>query len=239
MIEANHPRGRGGSPSSSETVNSAQNTPETKLTAFSPEELRSGYKVPKSGIARPNIPPAFSLNVQLKASPSGKTGNTSNFVSADPFVGSSTAAVSTGRGFSGGPKLSPVASSFTPQGSFESLFRSGNRQNFGVPTSTSKHSVGSSGTDFSDPASSFITFSKDFATHEEHATSANATPRQSQSSSGASSKIFAKLGQFSSDVGSSRYLYIGDVPGKTPMTEIEQFFHVSTRYIEHDVADRS
>ena len=238
MIEANHPRGRGGSPSSSETVNSAQNTPETKLTAFSPEELRSGYKVSKSGIVRPNVPPAFSLNIHPQASPSGKTGNASNSVSADPFVSSSTATSSTGRGFHGEPKLSPVASSFTPQGSIESLFRSGSGQYFRLPASTSKYLTESSATDFGDPASSFNAFSKEFATQEEPATSANATPRQSQSSSVASSKVFPKLGQFSSDVGSSRYLYVGNVPSKTPNTEIEQFFHVSIPYIEYHASDR-
>ena len=182
---------------------------------------------------RPNVPPAFSFNIHPKASPSGKTTNASNFVSADPFVGSPTAAVSTGRGFNSGPKLSPVASSFTPQSSIESLFRSGTLQNFGLPTSTYKHSIGSSVTDFSDPASSFIAFPNDFATHEEHTTSPNTTPRQSQSSSAAASQAFAKIGQFSSDVGSSRYLYIGKVPGKTPMIEIQKFFHVSSRYTEH------
>ena len=231
MIESNHHHGLAGSCSSSDAVNSAQNTPETKLTAFSPEEVRSGYKAPKNGILRPKVPPAFALNVQAKASPSGKASNVSAVGSSDPFVTSSTAAGSV-RGLNDAPKLSPIASSFTPLGSQLSLFGSGSRQSFSLPASASVHSIGSSSADLSGVTSSTADFPDNLGHVDgRSAASADVTPRQSQHSLVASPKKYPKLGQFSSDINTSRYLYIARISSKTTMMEIEQFFHVSSSHL--------
>ena len=230
MIEANRSRhGPAGSPSSSEAVNSAQNTPETKLTAFSPEELRSGYKAAKSGIVRPNVPPAFGLNVFSKASPSGKGSNIPAALgSGDPFV-SSSAGLSTGRSLNDGPKLSPIASNFIPLGAQQGIFGHGTRQNFGLPASTSNTSIGSSGTNFSGASPSINIFSGKHGAYDgRSAASASVTPHRSQTSATGSPRKFMKVGQFSSDVNTSRYLFIGHISTKASMVELEQFFHVSS-----------
>lgn len=228
MVQANRPLGFAGSPSSSEAVNSAQNTPETKLTAFSPEELRSGYKATKSGITRPSVPPAFHLNVFSKASPSGKTSNVPALGSADPFVGSSNV-LSISHHPNRGHKLSPIASSFTPLGSRDSFFGSDTRQSFNLPATTSSTSIGSSGTKFGGPSSSINGFSGNLGTYDGRSTaSADLTPRQSQPQTAGSPKKFSKIGQFSSDINTSRYLFIGRIPTRTSMMELEQFFHVSS-----------
>ncbi|KAL8795982.1 MAG: hypothetical protein Q9195_001558 [Heterodermia aff. obscurata] len=227
MIEAKRPRGGpAGSPSSSEAANSAQNTPETKLTAFSPEELRSGYKAAKNGIVRPNVPPTFALNVFPKASPSGKASNIPAALgSGDPFV-SSSAGLNTGRRLIDGPKLSPIASSFIPRGAQQGLYGNGNRQNFGVPASTSSMSVGTSGTGFHGTPPRINIFSgKQGAYDSRTAASASGTPHRSQTSVAGSPRKFVKIGQFSSDVNTSRYLFIGHISTKTSMAELDQFFH--------------
>ena len=229
MIEANRSRGGpAGSPSSSEAANSAQNTPETKLTAFSPEELRSGYKMTKSGIVRPNVPPAFSLNAFSKASPGGKGSNIPAALgSADPFV-SSSASLSTARRLNDGPKLSPIASNFIPRGAQQNLFSNGTRQTFGLPASTSNTSIGSAGTNFSGASPSINIFSGKHGAYDGRSTaSANGTPHRSQTSVAGSPRKFMKIGQFSSDVNTSRYLFIGHISTRASIAEIEQFFHVS------------
>lgn len=228
MIEANrHRNGVAGSPSSSETVNSAQNTPETKLTTFSPEELRSGYKAPKTGLVRLKVPPAFSLEVFSKASPNSKASNVPALGSADPFV-SSSAALSTGRRPNDGPKLSPIASSFTPLGSHGSLFNSSTRPNFNLPASTSNASIASAATNFSGLSPSTNRFSGKFEAYDApSAVSADVTPRQSQPSMAGPPRKFPKVGQFSSDINTSRYIFIANISTKTSMAELEQFFHVS------------
>ena len=229
MIEANHPRGGpAGSPSSSEAVNSAQNTPETKLTAFSPEVLRSGYKAAKSGIVRPTVPPAFALNAFSKASPSGKGSNIPGALgSSDPFV-SSSAGLSTGRRLNDGHKLSPIASNFIPRGAQQGDLGNGARQNFGLPASTSNTPIGSSGSNFNGASPSIHIFSGKHGAYDGHsAASASGTPNRSLTSVAGSPRKFVKVGQFSSDVNTSRYLFIGRISTKASMSELEHFFHVS------------
>ena len=230
MVQSYRPHGLVGSPSSSETVNSAQNTPETKLTAFSPEELRSGYKVTSSGLVRPSNPPPFSLNVYPKASPSGKTSNVPALGSGDPFVSTSTS-MSASHLPQSGRKLSPVASSFTPLGSGSregSLLGSATRQNFFLPASTSNTSLGSSIIDVGGPSPRTNRFPGKLVPYDDHsASSADVTPRQSKAIMASPHKKFLKVGQFSSDVQTSRYIFIKNVSPKTSVAELEQLFHVS------------
>ncbi|KAL8829706.1 MAG: hypothetical protein Q9191_001859 [Dirinaria sp. TL-2023a] len=103
-----------GSPSSSDPVpGSFQNTPETQPTAISPEEVRSEQRVPKAGISRQSVPPAFGLHVYPMPGPGNHVSNISASNSLDPFVVSSRAAAA-GYQATGLPKPSPSASSFTP-----------------------------------------------------------------------------------------------------------------------------
>ena len=78
-----HP-GLGSSPQSSNDKGSVQNTPDTKLTAFSPEIVRKHQNVSSSSDISRDVPPTFSLASQrLQASVSDASPAT---LIADPFV---------------------------------------------------------------------------------------------------------------------------------------------------------
>lgn len=104
------------SPNSAQGTDSRHGTPETKLTAFSPDDLRTDQKPTNHHTLRSNLPPVFSLSaVPAKASPKGKVPHSDVTPQQhDPFVTAKTglAAYST----SEPPKLSPTASAFTPMG---------------------------------------------------------------------------------------------------------------------------
>ena len=221
-MDPNHRRILVGSPSSSEAVlGSLQNTPETQPTAFSPEELRSEQRVPKAGIARQNVPPPFALHVYPKPSTSNNFSTLSASGASDPFVVPSSAAA-TGYPNSELPKLSPVASSFlSPTG----------LQPPSLPASASiKHRDDINDRRSATPRpgtalSSLLPSRVGSPAGIEVAASANSQLHPVGSSE---SRTFAKVGHFSSDCNTSRYLMVGRVPRKTSLAELESLFHVSS-----------
>ncbi|KAL9613748.1 MAG: hypothetical protein Q9167_001762 [Letrouitia subvulpina] len=104
------------SPNSAQGTDSRHGTPETKLTAFSPEDLRTDQKPTNRITLRSDLPPVFSLSaVPAKASPKGKASHSDvSPQQHDPFV--TTKAELTAYSTSEPPKLSPTASAFTPMG---------------------------------------------------------------------------------------------------------------------------
>ncbi|KAL9044105.1 MAG: hypothetical protein Q9214_002734 [Letrouitia sp. 1 TL-2023] len=104
------------SPNSAQGTDSRHGTPETKLTAFSPEDLRTDQKPTNHHTLRSNLPPVFSLSaVPAKASPKGKASHSDVTPQQhDPFVTTKTGL--TAYSTSEPPKLSPTASAFTPMG---------------------------------------------------------------------------------------------------------------------------
>lgn len=219
-MDPNNLRLLAGSPSSSEAVASTQNTPETKLTAFSPEELRSSHRAVKTGIVRPNVPPAFALNIYARPSSSGNAGNPTASTFSDPFVGPSNLA---GIGLSASdlPKLSPAATSFTPLG----------RQGLSVPVAAVKHRDETNESRATTPRPNDTSIN--LAAQNMASTAATGAAQSSASSNEASA--FPKVGNFTSDYNTSRYLMVGQVAMRTPLTDLEAFFTVRPQTL---IADR-
>jgi len=213
-MDPNNLRLLAGSPSSSEAVASTQNTPETKLTAFSPEELRSSHRAVKTGIVRPNVPPAFALNIYARPSSSGNSGNPTAFTSSDPFVGPFNV-VGTGLSASDLPKLSPAATSFTPLG----------HQGLSVPVAAVKHR------DETDESRATTPRPNDTPINlaAQNTASTAATGAAQTSASLTEAATFPKVGHFTSDHNTSRYLMVGQVAMRTPLADLEAFFNVSSQ----------
>ena len=96
---------------SSGGVESRRGTPGTKVTEFSPEDVRNELKAEST---KNNCPPAFALQgVPLKFSPIAKAGHTRNFESQDPFTTTSNV-LTVVANHTAGIKLSPTAAEFEP-----------------------------------------------------------------------------------------------------------------------------
>jgi len=221
-MDPNNLRLLAGSPSSSEAVASTQNTPETKLTAFSPEELRSSHRAVKTGIVRPNVPPPFALNIYSRPSSSGNAGNSTTSAFSDPFVGPSSL-VGTGLSSSDLPKLSPAATSFTPLG----------RQSLSVPVAAVKHRDETNESRATTPRPNDTPIN--LAAQNTASTASNGAAQASTSLTEASA--FPKVGHFTSDHNTSRYLMVGQVAMRTPLADLEAFFNVSPQTSPHRQID--
>lgn len=211
-----------GSPSSSEAVGSLQNTPETKLTAFSPEELRSENRAVKSGITRPHVPPTFALNVSSRPTSSGTAGASSVRALSDPFVGPSNAlgaGLSSSLSFNNLPQLSPAATSFTPLG----------RQNLSLPAAAVKHrdEIGDSRTATPKPNASYSSLASQATAPAAVYGTNHATMSQPPSASQIVTSTFPKYGAFSTEHRTSRYLSVKYIPVTTPLSDVETIFNVS------------
>ena len=221
-MDSNRRRLLAGSPSSSEAVGSQQNTPETKLTAFSPEELRSEHRAVKTGLARSNIPPAFALNLYSRPNSSHEAGSSSVHASSDPFIGPSS---TIGGGLSSSlsstdlPRLSPVATSFTPYG----------HQNLSFPASAVKHRDETHESRAATPRpNGTLSRLPSQGTSSSVAIEAiqTAVPQAHQANQSLIA-VFPKYGEFSTDHETSRYISIKRIANTTPLSEIQAIFNVS------------
>lgn len=107
------------SPRTSDEAESHRGTPDTKLTAFSPEEVCSPEKSAGGDAVGQDGPPAFTIKPTYAKSSSKAPGSFKAYGSQDPFV--IVHGPVTGSKLSHeAPKLSPTASSFTPLGAFGS-----------------------------------------------------------------------------------------------------------------------
>ena len=209
-----------GSPTSSEAIpGSLQNTPETQPTAFSPEELRSEKHAYKTGIARQNVPPPFALHVYSKPGSSNAAANLAASGSSDPFVVSSSTAAA-GYKASELPKLSPVASSFTPSAGPKGLSLPASVFKHGDETADHRSAIPGPSTAFGSLLPSRVASPPG----TEGAAPANLQLYPPGSSE---SKTFAKVGNFSTEFNTSRYLMVSHVPLKTTSAELESVFPVS------------
>lgn len=99
---------------SSGGVDSHRGTPGTKVTEFSPEDVRSEPKADGKGIGKAKFPPTFSLQgVPVKTSPNGKVATIRSLANHDPFTTGSSVLTVNGNP-SAGIKLSPTAAAFKP-----------------------------------------------------------------------------------------------------------------------------
>lgn len=223
-----------GSPISSEEVESHHGTPETKMSAFSPEAFRQP-KAGTYGAVRSNLPPAFSLNhTHERSSPKTKLSNLNLFGSQDPFVTDPSFAYN-GRGSNNHPKLSPVASSFTPHKFQELAPVSSRPHGSNVSLLKSNSQVGVLGLKHvaATPAPGTISANGDSGEPPLIIGSEVPAPTASQpevpvSLNGHTSTEgeFVKMGRFSSDEEASRSLVISEIPQTTSSKDIDGFFSV-------------
>ena len=224
------------SPISSEEVESHHGTPETKLSAFSPEVFRTQPKAGVYGAVRSNFPPAFSLHhTQGNSSSKASLSNLSIFGSQDPFITNLNVA-DNGQGSTNSPKLSPVASSFTPRRFHElpcisarpiglnvSLLKSNSQVSIvGLGHVETKPFPGTASTNNGSGKPPVIAGADVPALTTIQPDTSVSLNGQTSAEGG-----FIKMGRFSSDDESSRSLVISQIPQSTSSKDIDGFFSVS------------
>lgn len=234
MASTNDHNGISASPNSSEEVESHHGTPATKLSPFSPDEIREDPKVIGQGIVRSKVPPAFVLTLaQSNFNSHGKVGNAAISGSQDPFISAPTL-TSTTRSSNDASKLSPNASAFTPTSLVESV--SSNSTSFAFEAPLSAPICGNRLSNFASlglhpiqKVSQNGTPGKN--TVLDHSNNASFSPTSLPTGSSLSSPVAIagalKLGHFSTDIGKSRYLIISNLGQVSITKEIETFLLVS------------
>lgn len=219
-----------GSPNSSEEIGSHHGTPETKLTAFSPEDSRLQPRVGEYKTVRSNLPPAFVLG--QPQSHSGSTvglSNTVTFGCQDPFITNSSA---TYRACSPRPqpKLSPGASSFTPLESCENGYIAELNCNREPGVTNPQYQSIISKLGYAPRTSSYNTPLNNVSSEHQRFTMPKAPTGPPVSTSPETALkievVPVKMGYFSSDGETSRSLIISDISPRTSPKEVEEFFSV-------------
>lgn len=238
MMDFNRYHVASDSPNSSEEVESQHGTPETKLSAFSPEEFRDQVKLTtQHKVGRSSLPPTFTLdNIQGNGVPKLKLAKAITSGCQDPFV-ASPSLTSTALDFKGVPKLSPMASSFTPLSFQQSMVNQGMLHNF--PSQSHNPGAQNSGQElnlFSAPAiygaSSALTNAGNHSMSNYLEFSTNHMSSRSVSNRLTIEVVPPKIGSFSSDGETSRSLMISQVRCTTSPKELEAFFSVSPSRIQ-------
>lgn len=227
--------GQPGSPRSSEEADSHHGTPETKLTAFSPEDVHAEQNFATASATKPTLPPAFALHqLPVKAIAYGEAFGRVVFGSNDPFVSPST--YSLNRRISGDtPKLSPTASSFTPLGLAKCLNRTVETRAVdpSMPTSTSTNTTSTvsylTATSVPDTISSSPQLKKylQSVAAEAGLSPIGKRPATATSTPAEILEASSTANQFSSDVSTSRSLIVSQIDRTTPAKELSDFFSVS------------
>ena len=223
-----------GSPNSSEEVESHHGTPATKLSAFSPEDVRTEQKPDLCAVSRTNLPPAFTLRpVPVKPSSKRRGHISSVFCNSDPFTTASTASLIT-HSLLDAPKLSPIASTFTPTGLRGSLADDFGASTSMLPSPTFKVDGSSSIAD----SPTTLLERNTTATQPElkkllysvaSTSQVSPTSQSPNSSFGSTSTGFSRMGfgRFSSDANASRHLMISQVAQNTSVEDFDMLFNVS------------
>ena len=233
MASTNDLHGASASPNSSEEVESHHGTPATKLSPFSPDDVPDNLKIAGHGIVRSKVPPAFVLtHAQSNFTPKGKAGHAVASAPQDPFI---TAPIlsSTTRSSADTSKLSPIASSFTPASLLDSVSSAGKPNTVETALYTSTNNDDTKNLTFLAPpsaskASDNGTKTQDYVLPD----SSNAgvlsqsLPKSFTWKEAVTHAGLLKLGQFSSDDGTSRSLMISQAARNTSAKEVDQFFNV-------------
>ena len=212
-----------GSPNSSEEIGSHQGTPETKLTAFSPEELRAQPNLSAYGLVKPNVPPAFSLGKsQGKSSPINLSIGTL-FGSQDPFVSASGSASAIRSS-----NLSPTASSFTPFNLQQNGFAPGGPRGLNPFVSQPENQNDTFGGDsiLKTPTVAANLHSEQDQVFLGSQTYSNPLASTQLGRHLTIEVVPPKIGNFSSESETSRSLMICQISRKTTLKEIDEFFSV-------------
>lgn len=221
----------------SSSVNSADaeshhGTPETKLTALSPDELHFNHFSTTQGAHRSNQPPAFSLGaVPAKGASRGNAVQSSATGFQDPFV--TTKSVLATAGSSHQPKLSAIAPSFTPQGHAETIGRDIFSHTLVVPGVNTSNGVGgypSTGLHAVPVIPETPYGQLPFEGYHPHgAISMHRPPSDQTSPFSMHSPMLehqqTKSGQFSSDGPISRLVMVSHIDHTTPARSLETIFN--------------
>ncbi len=234
----NQHQGFSDSPNSSEGVESHHGTPATKLSAFSPDDVQIEQNSDSCDTGRKFVPPVFTLRpVPVRSSPTAKVQTSTVFGNPDPFTTASTTKFVT-KSFHDTPRLSPIASTFTPIGLRENASdRAGNSTStvhsptFMVDANSSN--VGSSAAPLEPKAASSQPELRKLMYSVANSALVSPISHSSGSSSKSSSTGIANVnfGQFSSESKTSRCLMISQVAPSTSVEEFDTFFNVSGRYL--------
>lgn len=228
-MEAKHDFGISSSPHSSEEVGSFRGTPDTKLTAFSPEEFRTGTKTSAHRSSKLHVPPTYNLNEgQVMMSATCDT----TVSSQDPFF--TTKGGSSNRVATAVPKLSPTASDFEPSGQLNTTksalnTTARNLLPLAIPGHNATSAIGVLA------ASSVPDVPQTKLQLTSYSSSLTADSLVSPVSQGSFSSSFGsitvvnspKVGPFSTDGDTSRYLKISNVAARISAKELEETFNVS------------
>lgn len=223
---------------SSGGVESHRGTPGTKVTEFSPEDVRGEPKMDGKAIANAKFPPTFALQgVPVKVSPNGKAGTTRGMGNHDPFTSGSSVLAVNGNP-SAGIKLSPTAAAFKPfQSTNQLAVINANHRGFPDRQAAGVPSVGQQPAITSTVSYLNATSVPDLHPHrkftEDHSHLSGglpqppiAPPSHTQSSVPLNGGL-SSLGLPSADVASSRYLKISNVPKVTSQQNLTEIFSVS------------
>lgn len=227
-----------GSPNSSEEIESHHGSPETKLTAFSPEDTRLQPRLAEYKTVRSNLPPAFTLG-QPQDGPGSTNGvgNINPFGYQDPFVTNSSA-VYRPRSPRPQPRLSPGASSFTPSECREWGSGPGLKSSWESGVANPQYQGSFSKIGYL-PKPSTCTPTNDGNSEQSRAPTMPKSPTSQLSLAPQNSALKIevvplKIGYFSSDGETSRSLIISDASPRTSPKEIDEFFSVSYRRASRD-----
>lgn len=221
----------------SSSVNSAdaeshRGTPETNSTALSPEDLQPNQCRTAQVTSTSNQPPAFFLGaVPTKATSKGRATESTTASHQDPFVTINSGLVAARS--SNPPKLSPVASNFTPSGLMENTGGNILSRTLTMPV----HSTTSAYvcTPNSLPSASMVPETPyDQASLQGYLSSATAGTHVSLSSQASPESLRSpgsgrqppKSGRFSSDSSISRSVMISHMDRGTPPADVESIISV-------------
>lgn len=222
---------------SSGGVDSLRGTPGTKVTEFSPEDVRGEPKVDGKGMAKANFPPTFSLQgVPIKFSPNGKVGTIRGMASHDPFT-TGTSVLTVNGNSSAGIKLSPTAAAFMPLQSNQLAAINTNHTGFPDIRSVGLTPLGQQGGVASTVSYLNATSVPDLHPHRKITENLShicgglpqppiAPPTHTHSSGTMSGGLFP-LASPSTNVVSSRYLQVSNVPRVTSQHNLNEIFSVS------------
>lgn len=217
-----------GSTNSSEEIESQHGSPETKLTAFSPEDVRLKTRLGEYKTVRSNLPPAFALG-QSQDHP-GSIVNIDSFGSQDPFVANS-GVVYRPRSPRPQPRLSPGASSFTPLESREWGSGLGLKSEWESTITSPQYQGNTLKTGYLPRVSTFGAPANDGGSEQLRVPTmskslASQLGPMPQNAALKIEVVPVKIGYFSSDGETSRSLIISDVSARTFPKEVDEFFSV-------------
>ena len=229
MAGVNGQLGMSTSPNSSEDLDSNLATPATKVSNLSPSDIRETFKVGTTGIVRSKVPPAFILTQSPQRQGQGNDlHHVSTYAPQDPFV-SGPGLSATTQSSTDTSKLSPIASSFTPQ----SVLTSNSVSSVALSTQLSESLSKLVGY----PASTGLPLSPGVLSSTGNRSDAGFGPSSPALYENLNQEFELSVGKkfrhgsFSTDNGAFRCLVVGQVATDCPAAAIEGFFSVS----DHDL----